>query len=54
MKSDKYIKLSLRELRIDKRVLGQILEIGLPAGIQSAVFAISNIIIQAAINSSEQ
>ena len=51
MKSDKYIKLSLRELRIDKRVLGQILEIGLPAGIQSAVFAISNIIIQAAINS---
>lgn len=51
MKSDKYIKLSLGELRIDKRVLGQILEIGLPAGIQSAVFAISNIIIQAAINS---
>ena len=51
MKSDKYIKLSLRELRIDKRVLGQILEIGLPAGLQSAVFAISNIIIQAAINS---
>ena len=51
MKSDKYIKLSLKELRIDKRVLGQILEIGLPAGIQSAVFAISNIIIQAAINS---
>ena len=51
MKSDKYIKLSLRDLRIDKRVLGQILEIGLPAGIQSAVFAISNIIIQAAINS---
>ena len=44
MKSDKYIKLSLRELRIDKRI-------GLPAGIQSAVFAISNIIIQAAINS---
>ena len=38
-------------LRIDKAVLGRILRIGLPAGIQSAVFAVSNIVIQAAINS---
>ncbi len=38
-------------LRIDKDVLGRILRIGLPAGIQSAVFAVSNIVIQAAINS---
>ena len=30
---------------------GMILRIGLPAGLQSAVFAISNIVIQSAINS---
>lgn len=38
-------------LRIDREILGRILRIGLPAGIQSAVFAVSNIVIQAAINS---
>ena len=32
-------------------ILRRILRIGLPAGIQSAVFAISNIVIQSAINS---
>lgn len=39
------------ELRIDGSSLKQILKIGLPAGIQSAVFAVSNIVIQSAINS---
>lgn len=40
-----------RALRIDFPILKQILRIGLPAGIQSAVFSISNIVIQSAINS---
>ena len=40
-----------RFLRIDTASLKQILRIGLPAGIQSAVFAVSNIVIQSAINS---
>lgn len=39
------------QLRIDMKVLGRVLRIGLPAGVQSAVFALSNIIIQSAINS---
>lgn len=38
-------------LKIDKISLKQILRIGLPAGIQSSVFSISNIVIQSAINS---
>ncbi len=38
-------------LRIDPESLRRILRIGLPAGLQSAVFAVSNIVIQSAINS---
>lgn len=40
-----------RQLHMDMKVLGRVLCIGLPAGVQSAVFALSNIIIQSAINS---
>ena len=45
------IHLEPKELRIDAAVFRRILRIGLPAGIQSAVFSVSNIIIQSAINS---
>lgn len=45
------IRLQLRRLRIDPATLGQILRIGLPAGIQSALFSVSNIVIQSAVNS---
>lgn len=40
-----------RCLSIDRSCLKRILRIGLPAGMQSAVFALSNIVIQSAINS---
>ena len=39
------------KLRIDKTSLRMILRIGLPAGIQSAVFSFANIVIQSSINS---
>ena len=42
---------ALRYLRIHADCMGRILRIGLPAGIQSAVFSVSNIVIQAGINS---
>ena len=45
------IRLEPRRLRIDGPTLRRILRIGLPAGIQSAVFAVSNIVIQSAVNS---
>ena len=50
-KSTQEIHLEPRMLRIDMHSLGQILRIGLPAGVQSALFAVSNIVIQSAINS---
>ena len=43
--------LSLRQLRIDRASLGGIVRVGLPAGIQSSIFSLSNIVLQAAINS---
>ena len=49
--SDKSIRLDCRDLRIDRSSLKKILQIGFPAGIQSAVFSVSNIVIQSAINS---
>ncbi len=44
-------KLYWRQLRITRDKLLQIVRIGLPAGIQGAVFSISNVLIQSSINS---
>lgn len=43
-------RLHLKELRIYRLELKNILKIGLPAGIQSALFSISNVIIQTSVN----
>lgn len=53
LKSNQVVRVDFKKLRVDSAILAQILRIGLPAGIQSSVFAISNIVIQAAINSLE-
>ena len=51
LKSDKSIRLDPHALHIDAPSLRKILQIGLPAGLQSAVFSVSNIVVQSAINS---
>lgn len=51
IKSDKFIKVDLKKLKLDGKSFKRIMQIGLPAGIQSAVFAVANIVIQGAINS---
>lgn len=51
IKTDSVIKVERKYLAVDKKVLVRILKIGLPAGIQSAVFSVANIIVQSAINS---
>lgn len=45
------IRLILKKLRIDGEKLKQIIQIGLPAGLQGLLFSISNVLIQSAINS---
>ena len=51
LKVDGFIKLNLNALIVDKAELFEIVRIGLPAGIQGMVFSLSNLLIQAAINS---
>ncbi|MDO4381039.1 MAG: MATE family efflux transporter, partial [Clostridia bacterium] len=51
IKTEKYIHLDIKNLHFSFSVFKRVLKIGLPAGIQSAVFSISNIIIQSAVNS---
>lgn len=45
------LRLNLRDMHIDRHILGQIMEIGLPAGFQGIVFSLSNVLIQSSINS---
>lgn len=51
LRTDQLIHLDIHELRFDNNVFKKIMRIGLPSGIQSAVFAVANIVIQSAINS---
>ena len=41
---------SWKKLGFDPKILGSILQIGLPAGVQSMMYSISNIIIQVCVN----
>ena len=50
MKRDDACRLELKKMRIYGRQLKRILQIGFPAGIQSSLFAVSNVIIQSSIN----
>ena len=45
------LKLNLKELRIHPKKLKRIVKIGLPAGMQGAIFSISNVLIQSSGNS---
>lgn len=45
------LKLKIRELKISKVKLKRIARVGLPAGMQGAIFSISNVLIQSSVNS---
>ena len=45
------MRLHVKQIRLDKEKFLQILEIGLPAGIQGSIFSISNVLIQTSVNS---
>ena len=51
MHSDGIYRLDLHELKIYKRKMVRIAKIGLPAGVQGAVFSLSNVLIQSSVNS---
>lgn len=49
-KSKECYKLSFKDLKINNRAFWEIVKIGLPAGIQSSIFSISNVLIQSSVN----
>lgn len=51
VRSNNILKLEFKELKLDKKITRDIILVGLPAGVQSVVFNISNVIIQSKINS---
>lgn len=51
MKRTDTCRLDLKKMRFHKIQLTKMLRIGLPAGIQSSLFAISNVLIQSSVNS---
>ena len=50
-RTDSAVHVDFRELKIHTDVLGHMLQIGVPAGLQSMVFSLANICVQSAINS---
>jgi len=49
--TDGMCKLELRKLKIHKEKLIELARIGLPAGMQGAIFSLSNVLIQSSVNS---
>ncbi len=50
LKDSGSVRLSIKELHINKHILGKILRIGLPAGFQGSIFSLSNVVIQSSVN----
>lgn len=51
LRSEGPIQLIFSDLRVDKNKFIEIIQIGLPAGVQNLLFSISNVLIQSAVNS---
>ena len=50
MRTDDMYHLNLHRIGFDKRMLGRIVRLGFPTGLQSVLYGLSNIVIQTAIN----
>ncbi len=53
IKTSQPIKLVLKDIKLNNTWVKQIVVLGVPAGIQSSLFSLSNVVIQSAINSLE-
>lgn len=51
LKADSVYRLELKGMRIAVDKLGKMIQIGVPAGLQGALFSISNVLIQSSVNS---
>ena len=51
LRTDEICRLQIKEIRFDQRMLGQIIRIGLPSGVQNSIIAFANVVVQSYINS---
>lgn len=51
MRTEDMYRMEWKQVRLDGRMLGRIIRIGFPAGLQSVMYGFSNVIIQSGINS---
>lgn len=51
IRTDDSYRLELSKIKIDRRMMARILKIGIPSGIQQSIISLSNVIVQANINS---
>ena len=51
VRTDDSYRLELSKIKIDRRMMARILKIGIPSGIQQSIISLSNVIVQANINS---
>lgn len=51
LKKRDVFRLRLRDLRINRHILSKMMQIGIPSGMRSCLFALSNVTIQSSINS---
>lgn len=51
MRTNDSYRLVISEIRIDRRMMMRILKLGIPSGIQQSIISLSNVIVQANINS---
>ena len=50
-RSDRDYRLELRRIRLHRRMLGEILHMGIPTGLQNSVISLANLVVQSNINS---
>ncbi len=51
IQSDEPYRLQIKEIKIDKRMAGRIIGLGIPSGVQGSIISLSNVVVQANINS---
>lgn len=50
MRTKEDYRLQLKKIRFDRKILGQVIRIGLPSGVQNSIIAFANVIVQSYIN----
>lgn len=51
VRTDDSYRLELNKIKIDRRMMARVLKIGIPSGIQQSIISLSNVIVQANVNS---